>query len=464
MTRSILLLLPLLCLTKDVCAQTAANPSPPVWNAFTLQGWDEMQRTSIFDRRGARYGYLSDRGVFQRFTPGMTDEYDLNIFSYGFSLQQDYLWYRNDNGFRVYSGRQSDLTTSVYSQFKTEALVAGKTKVGVEVTTENDVRSNRGFVVLSARQEFANDQSAGIYYTVSEYQQDADLGLVYRSGHPQTGFFKVEVAALDFTNNQRISSINSSVSGADTLRYYSRNPYYAGISYVSPVIQGFHVEAFTGFLTPSTAEIAPKSNRTRRFERSEAADFQGFLIDYVKNSVTIGFSFQREFSRTSIDTLASSIYFDRYNSSQVQRTVGLHFMLTSNEYVLESSVLNMLQRDRQDGTSFVVSPTYSDSLDFRATRFLVRNRIMRRPFFSGLVAGLEYAGDFRAPGNDALRMRFWSNSLHDVNQRLTFISGWHFNPRAWFHFGYSIDLDADYHRTPGGEFKDGAFFRLGLRW
>jgi hypothetical protein len=441
-----------------------ATGNPPVLNAFSIQGWDELQRLALLDRRGARFGYITDRGLFQRIVRGMTDEYDLNIFTYGFTPQQDFLWTRNDNGYRMYAGRQSDLSLALFSQFKTLALIQPRTKVGVRVFTEQDARSNRVFALMTLQQDLDKKNSIQFTHSLSEYQQDMDAGIAYQYGHAQTGFFKVEVTALDYLNNLKVKTINDALSGADTVRVYRRSPYLGNISLSTPAIGNWRAEFFGGLQLQSEAEIASATVRSRRFRIIEHANYHGAMLSWVKKSISAAAFYQYEFSKTRIDTLQPSILISQYFSEQFQRNAGAMFQLTSNEYVLESMLIHQVQKDVQQGQSFVASMTYQDSLRFRATRFLTRNRVMKRPFFKGIILGVEHTGDFRAPGRDAARMRFWSNSIHDLNQRFTIMGGWQFNPRAWIMYGYSFDLDRDFHIPNNDDPFDGGFIRMEFRW
>jgi hypothetical protein len=465
MKRDCILFACFLLFNLTAAAQTVPPATiQPVYNSFSLMGWDDAQRTALFDRRGARYGYVTDRGVFQRFTSRMTDEFDLNMFTFGFTPQQDLLWYRNENGYRGFAGKLNDLELALYSQYKTEALITPQTRFGVRVTAAQDARLNRTFAQLNLDRQISKNQYVQVFHTLSAYQQDLDAGIAYRYGHPQTGFFKVEIAALDYLNNLKIETINDDLTGADTLRRYRRSPYFASISASTPLKEGFRGEFFAGMQLESEAEISSASVRNFRYRHIENANYHGGMIEYRKESVSGLLFYSMEQSLSRIDTLQPSNVFSRYTSRQLQRSIGGTVQLTSTEFVLESTVVHMLQRDTQQGQNFLASFTYQDSLRFRATRYLTRNRVMRRPNYRGFTGGIEHTGDFRAPGNDAVRMRFWSNSLHDVNHRATLLLGWQFNPRAWVLYGYSLDLDRDYHLGDRASFYDGGFVRMEFRW
>ncbi|MGD8868958.1 MAG: hypothetical protein PVI01_15115, partial [Gemmatimonadales bacterium] len=101
----------------------AQSNSPPPADSLrppgaTLRRWDENAWLTIYDRSGAYFGRVSDRGILQRFNKLMDFEYHLDVISYAPSLTETRDWYARENGARAWGGSLNHLKLLAEGHFK----------------------------------------------------------------------------------------------------------------------------------------------------------------------------------------------------------------------------------------------------------------------------------------------------------------------------------------------------------
>ena len=441
----------------------------PVWTKATLQGWEQGIRLALMNRRNTATGFITDRGVFQPYTPLMDDEYGLDLFSIRTTPQEDYLWFRSENGFRTSFGSINALQFATLAEFKSSVQItkSQRHKIMIQGIQQDDLRADRLFLNFGYQFNVWRNHSVGIQHNLESYKPDLDLNLYYMYGNEQTGMVRVDYSRLDHVNNFIFQDLGLFVEFADTVREYQKRPDLYQLKAISPVFfKHFRAEAYIGHQTRSEAKIGSKTALRDDYRHSETTSYAGALLEFGKDYLTLGAIFQGTIAEFERDTVGLSIFRAIYDGKQTERRVGLYALVTARNIRWDTWIWSSRFTDEQTGTQYDLNAAIQDDLDYTERRLMIRNRVQMRPQYRGLIMGLEHAADIRRANNaaDLERIRLYSPSIHDRNSRVTALIGYQFHPRAAFTAGASYDIDNDLHFDPDGARFDNAFGRIEIRW
>ena len=462
-------------------------------NHATILGWGDRMRMYQLDRFHSLDGFVTDRGAFQFYVPGMDEEYHLDLFTYRFTMAEDYRWYSNPNGLRTYVGSVNVLNFATVTELKSSVQLSGKHRIDVELTQEENLQARRVFAVLSYRYNLMPHHWIGFSHTAGSYKPDLDLNLFYQVGNFQDGFARFTYTFADLYNNAIYDGLGVESNITDTSRSYESLPGIISFQLSTPKKWGLRAEFTGGFQLENEATIGSLGLGSggevlvsRRYRQREANNYLGALIEYSRTYLTAGVLFQRHFTAVRRDTVGESSITSRYRAEQNFNRLGAFVMARSEQLEWESWVYLQNYQDRQTGENFALSPI-SDSLDYKENRVMLRNRISWKPPYRGLILGIEHLLDMRDfPDDDPgdlnsntgdnpdfqIFQRYLASDasqlspLTDTSSRLTLLVGYQFHPRARIVAGVGYDLDNDLNSKAeqGGQRFDNGFARIELTW
>ncbi|MGM0588814.1 MAG: hypothetical protein ACQETE_10390 [Bacteroidota bacterium] len=439
------------------------------WNSITIQGWAEDMRIRLLDRRHTVSGFITDRGAFQMYTYRMNPEFGLNLFTYRYTPQEDYLWYRSPNGIRTYAGNSNGLNLATKTEIKTDVEISEGHTVQLQLKQQADARASRVWAEPSYAFNFAGKHAIGVSHTVSNYKPDLDATFFYQYGNQQEGMFKLAYSLMDYANDWVFPNLESQVSYADTVRVYDQAPRLWNIKALSPQWGRFRFEAEVGFQRESKAEIYSPRDSLDRYQHNETNSYQTAMLEYDSEFITAGVVYQRHHSEMERDTLLNSNNHWRYNGHQTMRRLGVFLLANSQDFRWETWAWMGKYEDYRKGERYPFDGL--DSLDHGERRLELRSRIMKRPQIKGLIAGFEYTMLHRIYKNDQYQDLadyytgyYQVDPFNTLEHRGSVLLGYQFHPRASFVIGASYDLDGDFYEYPEGQRFDTAFGRLEIRW
>jgi hypothetical protein len=164
-----------------VCSETASAQSDQVDSTSlhaTLSGWDESNWLQILDRDAAFGGRLSSLGILQRFHPDIDMEYQLDRLAAGFTLSEDYAWYRLErNGFRWWGGSVTKSDLIVVGQLKAAVPLGKSWNFGVWFDQEINPTTDRNLVRVGADKSWGSGVFAFARASLDPTKPDADFEL-----------------------------------------------------------------------------------------------------------------------------------------------------------------------------------------------------------------------------------------------------------------------------------------------
>jgi len=458
-------------------------------SSATLMGWHQQMDITLKDRFNSREGFVTDRGAFQFYVPGMDEEYHMDVFTFGFTPQEDYIWSRAQNGFRTYLGSVNVVNFATTSELKNSIELADKHRIDVRAIQEDNLQASRLFLDLGYRYNFMSNHWVGFSHTAGGFKPDLDGTMFYQWGSVRNGMLRLDISFLDYANNFIFSGLGVDSKVSDISRVYESKPKLFTLKFISPdwidnlraeVVAGFQTEADAG-IGELTFDTNSQITVTNTFRDKEQNSYQGALLEYDMEYITLGATFQRTNSETVRDTIESSSIDVNYQSEQTMRRLGLYLLANSENVSWQTWVNFQRYDDIQEGSQFEIA-TIQDTLNFKEKRIMMRNRLQWRPPHRGIIAGIEHIMDFREFLDDDPELdepldfekmnNFLSSddsglsAIHDMNSRLTFIIGYQFHPRAKVEIGVGYDLDNDLNSKAeqGGQRFDDGFGRIQLRW
>lgn len=455
----------------------------------TLFGWDREMRTILSDRFHSREGFVTDRGAFQYFVPGMDEEYHLDLFTYKFTPQEDYQWMKQNNGMRTYVGSVNVVNFATVTEIKNRVNLAEKHQFNIHATQEDNLQASRMFVELEYRFQLKENQWVGFEQTAGGFKPDLDINLFYQRGTMGNWMARVDFTFLDYANNFIFDGLGAGSRVADVARIYNSTPKLVGFQLATPhIFNNFRGELVGGFQTEADADIGrlafnedEEIEVAEDFNEKQRNNYLGVLLEYNRSFLTIGAQFRRNFSTTERDSIPGTEIKVDYESEQTLRRTTLFLLANSQDLSWQTWINFQRYEDLQEGERFDIA-TIRDSLNFREKRIMLRNRIQWRPTHKGLILGLEHLLDFRdfldddsdqeiLPDFQIFKNFLASDdsglsAIHDINSRLNIIFGYQLSPNAKIEAGLGFDIDDDLNSKAesGGQRFDNGFGRIFLSW
>ena len=444
----------------------------------SLMGWSQRMEIQLLDRSNNPYGLVSDRGWMFNYGKYISDEFSINRMTYLPTLSEDYIWYRSPNALRTVIGDYDDLNVITFNEMRFQVEIKPKHTLEVYGYTEKNPIFNRAFFNLNYQFQIKDNIKVGLRHTIGSSKVDMDASVFAQMGNSQTGYLKAEVTAVDYLNN--ISSNNAVENGfySDTVRIYDTFPAMLSVSAVSPEFKSFRGEMFFTFHTNATSTISSLVSPNEKFLYSHSGFFGGALLEYKLTYFTVGSVFKILKSTSSRDSSGTSVLSPSYKNEQLEMHKGFYLLANASQITWDSWIWLVDYTELQDGGTYDVLADVGRDFEQTEKRFFMHNRIYVHPDYNGLLFGIEHLADLRSkhaiipnnngeflvPDNFDPLAAVYPKYFHDSNNRLLFVAGYQFHPRAIVQIGYGMDLDKDLHRTVNGQGYDTAFLRLDLRW
>ena len=225
----------------------AQNDSTEALHA-TLRGWEDDARVTIFDRRGAFHGHLSDRGILQRFNEGIDKEYSLDLVSSSFSMSEDYAWYTRRRGARWWAGSIDHRTLVQRAEIAGGTPLDGTWGFDFLFGQASTMQAKRTAVRATVRRSFSDDRVVGFltgWLTAEKPEMDLEFGLQFKPGNSD---ITLAFAALDAFSDLIYQGLG--VAGSQELDY-APQPFTARIAMDVPLGRRFRYELYGLVMFPS---------------------------------------------------------------------------------------------------------------------------------------------------------------------------------------------------------------------
>ncbi len=435
-------------------------------NRVTLKGWVHDLRVAAWDRAGSAGGRYFDRGVFHYRTPRMDHEYDLDMFTVGFTMAEDAAFYAFDNGFR---SRAISVTTSDFAtQTQIHATTALSERIALRIDSDlqDDLQARRLALRLGYEMEVAEGHTVGLTHSLARAKADMDMGGYYRFENGKHWAAEVEVIALDGLNNI-IGGLTASPFNRDTLRHYTDAPFMLSSRVSVPVLPRIRGEAAFGVQPRAKANIRSLNHDSLRFNFEDAFSYAGLLLEveawpgHITSGAVAKFTSSTSTRTADADARRPANYVTR----QAYSRLGAFALGNWGKLHAETFVYFDHYADEQEGELFG-GATVDGSYLFEEQRTWIRAKIgAMTPI--GVDASLAYQADLRTyPEGEGLGDRYYAFIPHRPNHRLTLSFSLPFSQNAVLDGGTTFDLDND-HFFPDPRSRshyDGTYLRLRANW
>jgi hypothetical protein len=428
----------------------------------TLSLWDESNWLQFLNRDAADGGRLSSLGILQRFHEDIDFEYQIDRLAAGFSMTEDYAWYRLErNGVR-WSGAsitKRDLLSG--AQFKTAVPIGKSWNFRLQFDREVSPTTNRNRL----RFEFDKSWGSGVFAygggSLDPVKPDSDLelGIGWRSaatGNPRHEA-RLTLAVVDWSSNLIYLGLNAAKQPqVDSTLAYDRQPLALHGSVSSAITRTVRLEVFGMAATPSTIDQYEGLNRDQGIRQEEEFGFVGGLVEWsARPNLRIGGFATYVRAQTERSALSEGLGVDEYRLIEETTNVGAFALYgIGRQWHMEAFIARNRrpeEREYRNGTLPDV-----DYLDQAWTGQVVARRTTAR----GLVADLGILWDVRdvVRGDGQVPS---AGTLGWHSYRLNAMAGWRFNSHVMFLLGAGLDLDGD---RSGSSWFDGVRARLTVLW
>jgi len=452
----------------------------------TLHGWEQQLRLFILDRSNNKGGFYYNRGLFRMHTQDMTMEYELDLFTYGFSYFEDYDWYSSENGFRSSMGSLNTPIFALRSEFKNRISVTDNSDLEILGYQQEDIRARRGLFILRYNYNFGNHHNIGVRHTLVNQKTDLDASFFYQYSDTNKGIITAELTLLDWANNMVTGLSEERQAQFDILHRYTRRPNLYTLWLESPVIRRFRCEIVIGIQSQARAEVTQTGLPDQGFLLDEWANYQAALFETHFTGGSAGIIYQRTFARMQREPGEDSLYELDYGNRQIQQRGGLFITYKKGYVGIEQWFWIERNRDQQfdnNPDAYVAQDPFVRlydtephlyPFDYNEIRRFNKTRIIYEPDSWRITAYLEHNGDWRSPSMEDPSIgyrNYYPNHIVARNERLTLGINIHFTKNAMLTVGSSLDLDGD--RYSGFDTRrenakpavfDGGFGRFYIVW
>ena len=436
--------------------QVVANPSDSVEYArATLLRWDEQLRLIVLDRGGSYYGRTSDRGVLQRFNDRADNEYELDLISYGFSLTEDYSWYRRGQGVRYWGGSVNKLRIVQEAEFAAAVDLGASWVADVRFNHQATFQANRGTLRFGARKGLSKGRvvvfGTGVI-SARKPETDVELGVMLEPVAETR--VTVAVAALDLFNNLIYETLGVGVGVSDTSLIYSAQPIALRFG-LDTRVGPFRFEAYALGVTHTTLTVRRQTEPDDGFAQDERFAYAGTMAAWepsTKSSVGVFATWVRaRTNRAALDLGTPEHDFDLTEKTTQLGVYGIHLF---GRFAFEGWVGRVWRtedRIRPD-TSVAPSIDYEDRSWVGRVQFTYRAPVGLRIGTGFDFTAIQVIGDDRMPS---------LQELSKNNTRLRIELGWQLGRRLSIFAGAGAELDSDFEAPSEGAF-DGGHARMAL--
>ncbi len=421
----------------------------------TLRGWEDNARLTILDRGGSFHGRTSDRGILQRFTEQLEDEYSLDLISFGFSLSEDYEWYRRREGFR-WSGGSINHRFLVQDAEAAGNFALGEAwNFGVLFNLQNTLQADRQAVRVGFGHSWAGGRANAFVIsllTADKPEIDLEVGFKWKA---QPGELTVAFGALDLFSDLIYQDLGVTAAQAQEVLDYTAHPYTLRVALELPFARHLRTEVFGLVMSPTEVTVVQQSGDPDGFEQEERYAYAGGLLEWSGSPASafglLGTWVRARLGRTPVEGGDPVHAFDLTEENTQLRAYGIQRF---GRFLAEAWIAHIwrLEDRLRPDTTVAASIDYEDRTWAGRVTMTYRARSGFRAEMGVDFVERDVVGLDRLPGQ----------FLGRNHSRLRLDVGWRFGRNALFVVGTNLDLDGD-RGTATGAF-DGAHGRFQVYW
>ncbi|MDE2753831.1 MAG: hypothetical protein OXI83_14745 [Gemmatimonadota bacterium] len=414
----------------------------------TLATWADQVWLSLLDRDGAYYGRLAEEGTFQRFNPGMNNEYELEIRSSLFHPGEDARWAGPSNGFRIAGASISHPHILNHVDWRQEIHISGPVDLMARYRRERSFTARRDYpwVGVRWRDMLGTPWTAQVGIGVHFFKPSADVEVAlarsWRDGEDRSWTLEVRLAALDAFNETIFQGLGVRADEVDAHYDYAGAPLAARTT-LRAAASRWRAELHAGSSRRSEVQVTFPATGLAPFTQFERVAFLGGLLQVAPlERVTLALYGTWARADTERRAPASALGFTLREQTV---TVGAR---ARTRLAPAWAVETELERVRRPEWR---TPEGGASREHRDRGVFARAALVRYPE-AGWTSRLAYALLDRDAG-------FLAPWLTGQNQRLITEGGHRFRSGFEVTAGVSWDLD-NFGRQP----FDGGHLRLSAAW
>jgi len=456
-------------------------------HSVTLMGWEQRTLNFMLDRSHNYGGTNYKRDLFRGNVNLMSPEHEIDLLTYRYTMADDYQWMTSDQAYRLAVGSLNATDFFIENRIKFNREFNDRHRFIVDGAHEEKLRADRFLFRLGYEYQIRERHYVGANHTLSNSKSDLDLTLFYRYGNFKTGMIQADFTYLDWGSNvvQNLAedSANEWNDRYKTTYQYERRPVLFNVKLISPTVGNFRAELLMGIQTYSDKLISSTEEENIEYRDEEWAHYVGALIQYFHPMGTVGFTYQRKFSKLRREPALGSGYVEDYFTRQYSDVGGFFATASHQKFSLEQWMWFEWNVDQLKGEVVPddLAPDYLEDtrrpFDFEENRLKMKSRLLYGSDMRGVQLGLEFHADIRNlqgdedPSNgiiDYEYRRVYPN-IRERGERLTFTVGYRIDENFYFLAGISYDLDGDKESGIGwpresSTWFDGGFGRLSIDW
>lgn len=255
---------------------------------YTLRTWKDRVFFQMADRE---HNTFRDFGTLQRYSNLMDQEYTLDLRSYDYSMQSDFLWHLKPDGVRLKAGSVSKRELINYAEFKKEIQVTRDSYVNLRFYRHEDLSARRNLLDITWEDRHVLKTNWFAYWNllpgIEKIDDDMEFGTGYRFGPDK--YFKISVALLDVFNN----FINNTVTVENQADYESKRDYKRALimgrlEVIWPFLSTWRAEGFGGATTRSRFDLIFIDPTLNYIQKDEMYYAGALLEKRIKDDITAG--------------------------------------------------------------------------------------------------------------------------------------------------------------------------------
>ncbi len=422
----------------------------------SLRGWAERAWLGIIDLNHSQGGRVSERGILKRFHEGIDDKYFMDRLTAAFPLMSSYEWYRRDSGVRWRTGSITKRDLIMYGEFKTKVPVGSRWAIGVRFDKVDEPEAQRSVFRVAVHREFAPSLTgyARLHLDAEKPGSDLELGVDW---HHQTGLeVDFSMAVLDYANDIIYLNFDAvSQSLADSTLEYERQPLIARLGIAYPVSSRVRVEAYGGYMRPSSILAYDGRIETDGFRQAERFAFGAVMVEWAPLTKVLAGAFLTTIrARSEREPLSPSAPVAAYGLTERTTQFALFGVAQiSRRWSADGWLLRTWRPEHRLFPNLEQPDVEFDMRSWNAQALLTYTAVtgFTTDLGVGWNRGIVTSGAGQVPAN---------GTLGGIQYRIRYDVGWR-SPQFSFLVGAATDVDAE---GEGGMSFGGARGRFVLYW
>ena len=249
----------------------------------TLAVWADQVWLSLLDRDGAYHGRLAEEGIFQRFNPGMNDEYELEIRSSLFHPREDARWAAQPNGLRIAGASISHPHILNLVDWRQEIHVSGPVDLMARYRRERTFTARRDYPWVGVRWRDALGMpwtlqvGVGVHFFKPSADVEVALARSWRDREDRSWGLEVRLAALDAFNEAIFQGLGVRADEVDAHYDYAGAPLAARTT-LTAAASRWQAELHAGSSRRSEVQVTFPATGRDPFTQIEQVAFLGTLL------------------------------------------------------------------------------------------------------------------------------------------------------------------------------------------